>query len=108
MALGRRQWHWERSQDEHLDADKTQRVHHPLRARGRACQSAHESWLGSAENHPRARTFIEEKRSRVNDLYDPALDNVTASLDHLTQCFCDADKRLPIADEGTSGAPLAA
>ena len=44
----------------------------------------------------------------VTDLYDPALDNVTASLDHLTRCFRDADKRLPIADEGTSGAPLAA
>jgi hypothetical protein len=44
----------------------------------------------------------------VTDLYDPALDNLTASLDHLTRCFCDADKCLPIADEGTSGAPLAA
>ena len=36
----------------------------------------------------------------VTDLYDPALDNLTASLDHLTRRFCDADKRLPIADEG--------
>jgi hypothetical protein len=44
----------------------------------------------------------------VTDLYYPALDNLTASLDHLTRCFCDADTRLPIADEDTSGAPLAA
>jgi len=36
----------------------------------------------------------------VTDLYDPALDNLTASLDHLTRCFRDDDKRLPIADEG--------
>ena len=38
----------------------------------------------------------------VTDVYYPALDNLTASLDHLTRCFCDA------ADEDTSGAPLAA
>jgi hypothetical protein len=44
----------------------------------------------------------------VTDLYDSTLDNLTASLDHLTRCFCDADKRLSIADDSTGGAPLAA
>jgi hypothetical protein len=40
----------------------------------------------------------------VNDFRDPALDNLAASLDHLTRCFCDADERLT-ADEGIGGAP---
>ena len=44
----------------------------------------------------------------ATDFCDPALDNLAASLDHLTRCFCDADRRLPVANEGTSGAPLAA
>jgi hypothetical protein len=35
----------------------------------------------------------------VTDLCDPTLGNLTASLDHLTRCFCDADKRLPIAEK---------
>src|SRR5215468_2334050 len=30
----------------------------------------------------------------VNDFRDSALDNLDASLDHLTRCFCDADERL--------------
>jgi len=42
--------------------------------------------------------------STVNDFRDPALDNLAASLDHLTRCFCDADERLK-ADEGIGGAP---
>jgi len=49
----------------------------------------------------------------VTDFCDPALDKLTASIDHLrklsvTPSLCDADKRLPAADEGTNGAPLAA
>jgi hypothetical protein len=44
----------------------------------------------------------------ITDLSDPALDNLAASLDHLTRCFCDPDKCLAIADEGKDGAPLAA
>lgn len=49
----------------------------------------------------------------VTDFCDPALDKLTASLDHLrnlslTRSFCDADKRLAVADERANGDPLAA
>jgi len=40
------------------------------------------------------------------DFCDPALDNLTASLDHLTRCFCGADKCLTIAAEDTNGGRL--
>jgi hypothetical protein len=49
----------------------------------------------------------------VTDFCDPALDKLTASLDHLrnlsrTRSYCDADKRLAVADQSTNGDPLAA
>jgi hypothetical protein len=40
------------------------------------------------------------------DFCDPALDNLTASLDHLARCFCGADKCLTMADEDTNGGRL--
>jgi hypothetical protein len=42
----------------------------------------------------------------ATDLCDPALDDLAASLDHLTRSFCDTDKCQTAADEG--GVQLAA